>query len=56
MFYEIQEILARDIPVIWLYDFPNPTAYNRDLDGIPKGRSSWGENYATVAWKQGARE
>ena len=56
MFYEIQEILARDIPVIWLYDFPNPTAYNRDLVGIPMGPSSWGENYATVGWKQGARE
>jgi peptide/nickel transport system substrate-binding protein len=49
----IQEECAKDIPIIWFWDMPSPSAWDANFVGFPMGPSSWGENYANIWWKQG---
>jgi peptide/nickel transport system substrate-binding protein len=54
-YYEIQEILTRDIPYIPLVRFVPPTIYWEDeWGGIPEGPCEWaGQTWATYYWKKG---
>ena len=54
MFFEIQELVAKDIPMIYFFDYQTPSTYHKYFSGLPMGPSYWGENYGSVWWKGGS--
>lgn len=55
MYYEIQEILVKDLPLVWLVEPDNWSAYRDDFVGIPAGiYGGMRERQDNVWWKKGS--
>jgi len=55
MYKELQEILVRDLPLIWLVEPDNWSAYRDDFVGIPAGiYGGMRERQDNVWWKKGS--
>lgn len=53
--YQIQEIMAEDLPIIWLFDAPRVTAYNAmNFRNLPMGPWIFSENVDSVWWIEGS--
>ncbi len=49
-YYEAQEILARDVPYLWLYEPQSGAAYNADLQGMYAWSAKSNVYFAQNAW------
>ena len=55
LYFEAQEILARDVPYLWLYEPQQSTAYNSSLQGIYEWSAKSSHYFAQDAWWIGGK-
>ena len=51
LYYEIQDILVEDMPILWLWEKSYPIAIRKGLSGLPAG-SMHSEVFESVGWTQ----
>lgn len=51
LYHQVQEILAEDVPHLWLWDRHYPIAFNAKLSGLPADPTQYGP-YDLVGWTE----